>query len=95
MEYDAKVIEDFAMRLYKKASAIVLQYCVAGALVGSLAGAAVGRAMDEHAGAGALAGAIVIALLSYSAGQEKAFQLKLQAQVALVQVQIEKNTKTR
>lgn len=93
MEYDAKIIEEFAIRLYKRASSIILQYSVMGALLGALVGAVAGRAMGDYAGTGALVGAIVVAFIGYVAGQEKAFQLKLQAQVALVQVQIERNTK--
>ena len=38
-------------------------------------------------------GALVLGLIAFSLGQQKAFALRLQAQVALCQVQIEANTR--
>lgn len=43
----------------------------------------------------ALIGLLVGAGIGFALGQERAFKLKLEAQVALCQVQIEKNTTAR
>ena len=89
MEYDAKVIVEFASKLYIKAKSIVLTYIVLGALVGAFTG----FAATQH-GIGAIVGGFIVGAIGYSLGSDKAFQLKLQAQVALCQVQIEKNSRT-
>lgn len=86
MQYDPKVIVEFATRLYSRASSIIATYT--GILVGAGAGGAIGH------GPGALIGAVVIGAIGYSVGSEKAFQYRLQAQTALCQVQIETNTRT-
>ena len=94
VSFDAVVIQEFAQRLYSQAASIVftstLLWGVIGALLG-LGGAA--AAHDQEAiGIAALIGAVIGGLAGFSRGRERAFKLKLKAQVALCQVQIEKNT---
>ena len=91
MNYDAQVIVTFAERLYKQAASIAATYALLGALVGAVIGAAVGSAWGSWSVV-MLVGAVVVGALAFAVGQQKAFALKLQAQVALCQVQIEANT---
>ena len=100
MHYDPQVIVQFAANLYARAADIIRSYTVLGAFVGLLVagaiGVLVGGATAGSPGTGALILGLVGAVLGgyggYQAGQEKAFSLKLQAQMALCQVQIEANT---
>jgi hypothetical protein len=92
IRYDAAIIKTFATRLYERARAIVVIMAVVGGLVGaSTAGA--GGAVLGHGWLGALFGLAVGGVVGYLVGQHMAFGLKLQAQVALCQVQIEENTR--
>jgi hypothetical protein len=90
MNYDPKVIVEFAARLYARANSVILTYTVLGILVGLGAGAA----LVHGGGVGAIVGGAILGAVGYSMGSERAFQYKLQAQTALCQVQIETNTRT-
>lgn len=90
MQYDAKVIVEFADKLYAKAKSIVAAYTLFGFLLGCLGGAAI----NQTGGLGAVA-ALILGVIGYAMGTDKAFQLRLQAQTALCQVQIEQNTRPR
>jgi hypothetical protein len=87
ISYDPNVIQEFADKLYSRADAIVVGWTAVGALGGFVVGSMMG-------GGGMrlfllfLGGAI-----GYAAGMQRAFLLKLQAQQALCQVQIERNTR--
>jgi sulfite exporter TauE/SafE len=95
--YDSKVFYDFADRLYKRASRIVLSYAVVGAVLGFVIGG--GGAAAADARDSAIVVGIIVAVLfgaaGFSMGQEKAFTLRLQAQTALCQAKIEENTRPR
>ena len=86
--YDGAVIQEFASRLYSRANSIIVTFTVVGLIICGVAGAA---ALHGN-GIAALIAAAIGAALGFSIGQERAFKLKLEAQVALCQVQIEKNT---
>ncbi len=95
IEYDSRVLFDFADRLYKKAARLVLSYALTGAVLGFLLGGA-GAAAANARDSAVIAGIVVAALFAaagYSMGQEKAFTLRLQAQTALCQAKIEENTR--
>ena len=106
VSYDAAVIQLFAQRLYTKANTIIVVSTIVGGIVGAVIGGAVGvfspRFIQIYAGMQrdpveiiqlfALVAGVIGALSGYSRGREKSFRLKLEAQVALCQVQIEKNT---
>ena len=86
--YDPAVIQEFADRLYDKASGIIRSYTIMGVILLGFAGLATGEVV-----LGAI-GAVVGGVVGYSMGKEKAFAHKLQAQTALCQVQIEKNSRS-
>ena len=87
IKYDAKIIQKFAQKLYSQASRIVAVWTFLGLIVGGFGGAAV----DD--GAPIVVGALVVGLLGYVLGQARAFILRMYAQLALCQVEIERNTK--
>jgi hypothetical protein len=91
MRYDQTIIYEFAERLYSHAARIVAIYTVMGVLLGAGAGSVVGNATGSQIGL--LIGAIVGGGIGYMIGTEKAFWIKLQAQIALCQAQIEINTR--
>jgi hypothetical protein len=87
--YESSLIYQFADRLYGRASSTIVAYTALFALIGFSAGLI-------YAGATVgLIAAVLLGAIGYVFGSEKAFQLKLQAQTALCQVQIEENTRTR
>ena len=85
--YDSAVIHEFADSLYFQAELGVLTYTIGGLAVG----VGLGNIISETVGA--IIGAVFLGALGYFSGQSRAFQLKLEAQVALCQVQIEENTR--
>lgn len=100
MKYGSGVIREFGGRLYRKADWLTLRYTAGGALV-ALAGGLLWPAVAQSRGVrlpettelgGFLLRLCIGALLGYQLGREKAFALGLQAQTALVQVEIEENT---
>lgn len=96
VKYDAQVIVQFAADLYSQARSIPVTYAALGVLAGFGAGAAAfGTAIDGGGLIGGALGALLLGVVAFKLGQQKAFALKLQAQVALCQVQIETNTRGR
>lgn len=85
--YDPKIIQEFAEGLYSRAATIVVVNVLSFALVGGIAGyfliPGYGTVFLLAAGAG----------IGYYWGSQRAFLLKLQAQAALCQVEIERNTR--
>lgn len=98
-DYDPGVIEAFAERLYDKAAAFVVGSVVAGAALGTAFGAVPLTSLGEDwpipstfGFATMLIGAIAGAVIGYRVGDVRSFSYKLQAQAALCQLQIERNT---
>jgi hypothetical protein len=93
VQYDPRIIVMFAQRLYDQAARIVALCVALGAVAGFILGAIAGNAaFDAGIVTGALA-AFVFGAFGYAVGQGRAFALRLQAQTALCQVQIEANTR--
>ena len=97
--YDPKVIEQFAEKLYRKASAFVVGSVVIGAALGAAFGAvpvtSLGAAwpIPSHFGfATLLLGGLLGGLIGYVIGDTRSFGYRLQAQSALCQLQSERNT---
>lgn len=91
--YDAGIIERFADKLYARAASIVVVYALLGAFVALGAGVAIFAGIQNVVVA-IIAGATIL-VIAILLGQQRAFQLRLQAQLALCQVQIERNTRQR
>lgn len=89
VSYNPSVIVTRAASLYSQANWVIAVYmCVGAAIFGVIGYLPLHSA--NWATLGALAGAVIGFLLAYP----KAFLLKLQAQLALCQVEIEKNTRS-
>lgn len=88
LSYDSSFIYQFAEKLYKQANGIIATYTILGVLIGGV-GAYAGT-QNPTVG---LVGAVVVGAVGYFVGAQKAFSLKLQAQIALCQVKIEENTR--
>jgi hypothetical protein len=86
-KYDVSVIDSFADDLYNRAGTVV----VVSTLMYAAIGAAAGYFLFK--GLGAVLGGLLGGGLGFHLGQQKAFLLKLQAQTALCQAQIERNTR--
>jgi hypothetical protein len=88
VQYDPALIQQFADRLYRKAGGIVLTCTALGLLTGGLGGFVVGRngmlALFCLCGGG---------LIGCVAGQARAFQLRLKAQLTLCQMWTEAHTR--
>ena len=95
LEYDSKIIYGFAERLYAQASRIVATYTIVGVLLGFLVGW-LGSNAAGYKPLAIVAGtalALLLGVVGYSNGQQKAFGLRLSAQTALCNVRIEENTR--
>lgn len=92
-EYDAEVIREFADELYNRAAGIVFMYSLYGFVIGGAAGF---LAIYAAGGSALIVGLILGAVgagIGKRIGDKKAFELRLKAQRALVQVKIEENTR--
>jgi hypothetical protein len=88
VQYDPTIIYKFADRLYNSAQQAIVIFTGLGILIGGAVGYMLAR------GVAALLGAIVLGAIGYVLGNQRAFQLKLQAQLALCQAKIEENSRT-
>ncbi|XYI03558.1 hypothetical protein ACMHYB_28835 [Sorangium sp. So ce1128] len=95
VQYDPQIVQKFASDLYRQANGIIVTHTVIGALLGLTFGLAPGILAREGSVAviGALAVGLLGCALGLSTGRQRAFALKLQAQTALCQLQIEANTR--
>lgn len=92
--YDAEVIKQNAKRLYNQAASIVFSSIIVGAVVGGILGAVGASAADpQQITLFVVVGAVFGSLVDLSRGRERSLRLRLEAQVALCQVQIEENTR--
>ena len=83
--FDKEIIQTFADALYTKAETIVFVYTALGAVLGLFSMAFIGSK--------GIILALIFAGMGWWLGSSKAFALKLQAQMALCQVEIAENTK--
>ena len=98
-DYEPRIIEQFAEKLYRKASAFVMGSVVVGAALGAAFGSvpltSLGEAwpVPSMFGFGTLLlGGIFGAVIGYVIGDTRSFGYRLQAQSALCQLQLERNT---
>src|SRR3989442_4976245 len=100
--YDPSVVQKFASRLYGRATSVVVTSTLGGLILGAIAGGGMVVAVKAGAPASRLSpelaiaiGALVFGVFGLARGLERAFKLKLEAQIALCQVQIEANTRAK
>jgi hypothetical protein len=91
VRYDPAVIQRYAQTLYAEAWMAVVSYTLMGTFPGLLV-ALLARSIDFGVALGMLA-ALVGCIVGYMFGAQRAFTLRLQAQMALCQVAIERNTR--
>jgi len=94
MKYDPRVIHEMAERLYAEADSAEVSYPVVFGVMGAAVGFAFGFPLG-YARAAALAGAVLLGAVGYWVGQQRAFGIRLQAQLMLVQTKIEENTRPK
>ncbi len=90
--YDEQIIAEYANFMYRRAFWVVVITTVIWAVIGGAIGGIFGQMMRGFDSLGFVT-MIVGGLLGFWNGQQKAFWLKLAAQVALCQAQIERNTR--
>ena len=93
--YDPKVIQRFADKLYARASIAMVVSTVLGVIIGLMVGPFLFQSLPVRL-AVALPiwiSPIVFGLLGFLQGLERAALLRIQAQTALCQLQIERNTR--
>jgi hypothetical protein len=90
VQYDRSVIQTFANSLYAQANSIIAVCTIIGVVIGGVGGYFV--PIDDMQGILAGGGAIIVGLIGFQIGRQRAFALKLQAQTALCQAKIEENT---
>jgi hypothetical protein len=92
--YDPQIINQYASWLYDRALKIIIFHMLIGCAFGFISLlilAEISRGADENVVS--LFGGLVGGLIGYWIGSQKAYWLKLQAQLALCQVEIERNTR--
>ena len=87
VEYNPKIIYEFAEGLYRKANSIIMGCAFIGFLIGGIVGYGLWKAT------GAIICAVVVGIIGSIIGTTRASHYKLKAQIALCQVRIEENTK--
>lgn len=93
VKYDPEIIEKFATAMYQEADKIILSSAITYGVLGLVAGALTLSYLLGSWVVGALLGGALGAFIGYRKGEAKAFELKLAAQTALCQVEIEKNSR--
>ena len=95
VKFDPRVVQEFADRLYRQADLMALSSAIVGSLIGITLGAVSASLIHQttHMTMVLLAGALICGLLGYVRGRERGFSLKLNAQQALCQIHIERNSR--
>lgn len=88
-EYNPELIQKLADKLYSQANSSI----VLGTLIGFVAGGFFGLSVSHESAIGVVIGVVLGSIVGYLIGQSRAFSLRVQAQMALCQRQIELNTR--
>ena len=93
VSYDLSIIQQHADRLYSRADAILAVYGLGFTAAGIVVGFLLTDVLDSPGVVILVLSGLVSATLGIALGRARGFELRLQAQVALCQVQIELNTR--
>ena len=92
--YSPAVIQEMANKLYRQARSIEVAYTLLGFMVGCGLGAFMADEILRQDPIGPAIGlGVVLGAVGLMLGRSKSFALKVQAQLALCQMQIEANTR--
>jgi hypothetical protein len=98
-QFDPSVIELYAAQLYRRADSVRVGSVVTGAVLGVVFGAVpvspLGPYLPIPSSFGLamiLLGALIGGFLGYAIGEGRSFRIRLQAQMVLFQLQLERNT---
>ena len=91
-QYDPHVIQKLADKLYAQANTIVFLATVAGIVLGGICGYGAGHNQGKSSVDAVVAGA-VLGAIGFAIGRSLSFSLRVKAQMALCQRQIEENTR--
>lgn len=93
--YDPQVIQRYADRLYARTTGVIVVSTVLGVIVGAAADPFIQQALPVALSTQwpQWASPLALGIIGFLQGTEKAAALKIQAQTALCQMQIELNTR--
>jgi hypothetical protein len=91
-QYDPRVIQKLADKLYSQANTIVFLATAAGFALGAICGYGAGH-QQGNSSLYAWVGGIVLGAIGFAIGRSMSFSLRVKAQMALCQRQIEENTR--
>jgi hypothetical protein len=91
--YQPAVIYEYAQKLYDQAQSVITVSVIACIVMFGSLGLFIGNAANNGILIFGLAGAVIGGVIGYTRAAAKAAELRLQAQLALCQVQIEQNTR--
>jgi len=101
IQYDPAIIQRFANRLYAKARTVIFLYTFIIGIAGLFLGGVVSEVLRDKANKDAerpfypfAIGGFFFGWIGFLIGSERGFSLRLQAQTALCQKQIELNTRS-
>jgi uncharacterized protein YacL len=96
VKYDSKVIQEHADKLYAQTRSVVASQFFIGLFMGLLAALIISNHLTHEFNSIIVSiGVLIGGVMGYGSGHNKAFELRLQAQMALCQAQIEENTKPK
>lgn len=95
VEFQPAVIVEFASRLYKQADRLVITWMFALGILGFLAGSMAGSVARMSPLMPGVVISLIGALFGASYGRNQGFEMRLRAQQAMCQLQIEINTRPR
>jgi len=94
VQYDEKIIQSYVEAMYRRARSVTSSHFFIGLLAGLIAFAHISTILVGELDLLIVAiGVLTGAFLGIGSGRAKAFQLQIQAQMALCQVKMEQNTR--
>lgn len=94
-KFDAKILQNYAGQLYRSAASISWKYAIGGYILGSVFGSTLGGLTNSIPTkvVSVLLNGFIGMVIGYYIGKEKANNEKAKANMILLQLQIEENTR--